>query len=68
MASADLKPGDRLIWRDEKTVTLWCRKRSDDGRSTTPFFPGWWLADGGGLADFVVDDPKSEWRLIDGEA
>lgn len=68
MASADLQPGDRLQHKDGAVVTLNCRKRPDDGRSTTPYHDGWWLMDGGGLADFVIDQPESDWRLIDGSA
>jgi len=67
MPSADLQPGDRLQHADGKVVTLDCRKRPDDGRSNNPFFPGWWLVEGGGLADFVIDEPQSQWvPVIDG--
>jgi len=67
MPSVDLQPGDRLQHKDGKVVELFCRKHPDDGRSNAPFFPGWWLVDGGGLADFVIDEPESDWvQMIGG--
>lgn len=62
MRSGELYPGDRLQHADGMVVTLARRKRPSDGCSAIPFHPGWWLTDGGGLADFVIDDPESPWR------
>lgn len=54
LVSRDLRDGDQLVWRDEpKPVTIRGRKSDDSG---------WWLAEGGGLADVAVE--RGDWRLL----
>jgi hypothetical protein len=62
--SADLQPGTRLRYRNGEHVVLLHRKREDDERHGLPYHAGWWLRDGGGLADFVIDDPESDWTVL----
>jgi len=64
--SVDLKPGTRLQHRDGAIVTLDRRKNPDENRPGFRYLPGWWVVEGGGLADIVIDDPKSDWRVIRG--
>ncbi len=65
LKSRDLPSGSRLRHKNGKVVTLERRKTSSDARSNLPYHPGWWLDTGAGLADFIVDDPESEWKLLD---
>lgn len=47
---------------DGEIVTL-------DRRKDASLTPGWWLREGGGgLADFVIDDPDSAWEPVSEEA
>lgn len=59
--SVDLTPGTVMEHRDSgHRVTLSHRKKpgdSDFGKS------GWWNTDGSGLADIVIDDKDSPWRV-----
>jgi hypothetical protein len=64
--SVNLKPGDRLRHSSGSVVTIRRRKSADDDHHGLSFRPGWWLVEGGGLADFVFDDSPGEWTLIDG--
>ena len=62
--SADLQPGQRLQHRGGVVVTLARRKNSGDAKPGFKYLPGWWVEEGGGLADLVIDDPKSDWTLL----
>lgn len=65
-ASSELQPGDQLRHKDGTVVTLGYRKKPGDDTHGLPFHPGWWLMDaGGGLSDSVIDDPESDWTLLD---
>lgn len=50
-----LRPGDKLRANDGEIVELARRKEPGD-------LPGWWLTDGGGLADHAL---WGRWTLID---
>ena len=70
--SADLRPGMRLRYRDGTVVTLARRKSPSDllpetrrGMERLPYHSGWWLRDGGGLADFVLDADESDWTILE---
>lgn len=65
MISRDLQPGTRVSDKRGNTVTLDRRKTINDDHQGLPFHPGWWCREGGGIADFVLDDPNSGW-YIDG--
>lgn len=62
--SCNLTPGVKLQHRDGKIVTLDRRKDPADHDSKAPFWPGWWIVEGGGLADMVYDAPNSEWEPL----
>ena len=51
--SKDLAPGQWIMHRNGIVARLSSRKASDDG---------WWLRDGGGIADTVLDGP--DWMLL----
>lgn len=66
MLSSELKPGTALRHTSGHIVILDVRKHPDDGRSDSPFHPGWWLrGDAGGLADFVIEAEGDHWTVID---
>lgn len=62
--SEDLAPGRGLRHRDGKVVTIDRRKTLGDGSAGSPWYPGWWLTDGSGLADFVIDEDDSYWTIL----
>lgn len=62
--SEDLKPGMRLRHSDGEEVTLARRKQPSDKHHGLPFHPGWWLVEGGGLADMVIDSSDSGWEVV----
>lgn len=47
-------PGTVIVHRDGKRQIIEGRKR--DGT-------GWWLADGSGIADYVLDPIDGDWRI-----
>jgi hypothetical protein len=64
--SVELQPGDQI--RDPrsphgKVFTLDRRKDPNDPLHGIPFWPGWWLKEGGGFADFVIDDPARGFEI-----
>jgi hypothetical protein len=52
--SGDLAPGDHVLHRDGSVERL--HRRKDDGS-------GWWLASGGGIADWVLDE-TGDWIVV----
>ena len=69
--SEDAQPGDLAVHVDGDVVRLMRRQVPNDPlRSeldSDPFHPGWWVTDeqgfdGGGLADFVVDE--GDWTIV----
>ncbi len=61
----ELQPGTVLRHKDGTRVVL--DRRKDPGahrRPTEQFWPGWWVVDGGGLADFVIDAKDSQWTVL----
>lgn len=65
--SIDLTPGTRLRdRRDGHIAVLERRKQRTDiaPHRTRPFHEGWWCVGGGGLADFVIDDPDTNWEVL----
>jgi hypothetical protein len=58
--SKDLVAGTNIVFIDGTTYKLKGRKKYDDG---------WWLEDGGGIADFVLDGdhwlPLGPWLFRD---
>lgn len=67
MRSRDLRPGDRLQSKDGTVVTLARRKHPDEDHHGLPFHPGWWIEEGGGLADFAIEHPENGWAQYDGD-
>lgn len=63
--SATLAPGTRLRHKDGTVVVLERRKQPGEGSPRLPFFPGWWVRDGGGLADRVIDADDGCWTVLD---
>lgn len=68
VASRSLTPGTQLQHRDGKIVTLDRRKDRNElaARRTLdmPVHEGWWLTDGSGLADFVIDKEDADWVVL----
>lgn len=58
--SEELQPGTRLQHPDGAVVTLDRRKTSEEAF----VLPGWWLCEGGGLADVVIDSDVSDWTVL----
>lgn len=68
--SSEMQPGTVLRYRPPQAskrflhgtreVTLHRRKKMSES-----IHPGWWLTDGSGLADFVIDEEGSDWELVD---
>lgn len=53
-----IQPGSLLRNRkDGKEVYVLGRKTGDDAQP----FPGWWLTDGSGLADFIL---ATDWQVV----
>lgn len=65
MKSVDLQPGTRLQYADGEIAVLDHRKDPNEDHHGLPFHTGWWLRDGGGLADFVIDAPDTDWKVLD---
>lgn len=54
-ASRDLKPDSVIRSRHRGPWSIKCRKDDDTG---------WWINGGGGIADFVFDDPKNGYEVV----
>jgi hypothetical protein len=64
--SADLRPGTRIRWRNNKeTTTTLARRKTPDDKSPLSYRPGWWLEDSGGIADDALDNPEEGWTIVD---
>jgi hypothetical protein len=65
-ANADaLRPGTRARHVSGRIVTLDRRKHQSEHDPRQPWQPGWWVIEGGGLADYVLDDPHYGWTVLD---
>lgn len=65
--SAELAPGTKVRWMPGGDIFVLARRKDPTEHDhSTPWFPGWWIEDGGpGLADFVLDNPKGDWEVVD---
>lgn len=63
--SSELQPGTKVRYEDGTIVTLDRRKTLDESDFR---LPGWWVVEGGGLADLVIDDRDSRWTVLENSA
>ncbi len=61
MSSKDLPSGTKVRYKPNGDIAVLDRRKEEwEGTALA----GWWVRDGGGLADCVIDADDSEWEVI----
>jgi hypothetical protein len=61
--SRELRPGTRVRYKPNGDIAVLARRKREFESSS--LLMGWWVVDGGGLADVVIDADDSEWEVLD---